>query len=81
MGCPQKNYCQDLNTVCRIVYSGSNALLPANREIKVPGLNYFYSLADHHFFIMKLNIIRIRLLNYFGGYKNVDVDDYYDVTP
>jgi hypothetical protein len=36
---------------------------------------------DHNFFIMKLHIERIRLLDYFGGHTYVDVDDYYDVTP
>jgi hypothetical protein len=56
-------------------------LLPAFREIKVPWLNYYYSLADHKFFIMKLHILRIRLLDYFGGHVYVNVDDYYDVTP
>jgi len=56
-------------------------LLPAIREIKVPGLNYYYSLADHQFFIMKFHILRIRLLDYFGGHTYVNVDDYYDVTP
>jgi hypothetical protein len=39
------------------------------------------SLADHHFFFMKLNIERIRLLDYFGGAIYVNVDDYYDATP
>jgi len=34
----------------------------------------------HHFFIMKLNIIRIMLSDYFGGPVYVDVDDYYDVA-
>jgi len=56
-------------------------LLPAIREIKVPGLNYYCSLADHQFFIMKFHILRIRLLDYFGGHTYVNVDDYYDVTP
>jgi len=56
-------------------------LLPAIREIEVPGLKHYYSLADHQFFIMKLHIERIRLLDFFGGHVYVDVDDYYDVTP
>jgi hypothetical protein len=39
------------------------------------------SLADHHFFFMKLNIERIMVVDYFGGPIYVNVDDYYDVTP
>jgi len=35
---------------------------------------------EHEFFIMKLNIIRIMLLDFFGGPFYVDVDDYYDVA-
>ena len=63
------------------MFSGNNVLLSAIREIKMPGLNYYYSLADHHFFFMKLNIERIMLLDYFGGPIFVNVDDYYEVTP
>ncbi|XP_078512827.1 protein CREG1 [Lissotriton helveticus] len=36
---------------------------------------------DHEWFFAKLNITNIWVLDYFGGMKNVTIDDYFNVKP
>lgn len=44
-------------------------------------LTNFIWLTDHKFFIAKLDIEQIGVLDYFGGVKHVTVEDYFKASP